>query len=763
MRGTLQLLLFHTAEPPVRSSPGAPEDQETPKFFRLPRVRDLQRARTATWVFVAIGFVLPGDASATLTAGIRGSRTQGYAPLAVHMDGFTNSRDTTRDGGSPTATARKGERFLELIYEWNFDDPNAGAWRNSALDPAIHLSSKNQDSQPATAHIFDPQRVGDGFDQDPCTIQPVGKTGVACRQYTVVLSVRNPEGDQPALARKTITVWDPDDVDGLETHCFATNSDMAGCPTGATHHTNFSDFSAAINTYGGANRQLLFHRAQTFTASQRPSVSPSESPMRIGAFGSGSGYAVVNDSATGCTDQLTGFLDFDQAVDVVVQQLELTGPGSTGVCNSNIIQSDWGQNNSEHLVLYRLDADGYNNLIGLGETGDPDAAQYFFLIEVENQGIVDGSGGRDRTIWMHCLQCTVMGNEVYGNATAGHGGSGGGQRHTFRLMLSHTAVVAHNVFRNSGSGKALMTSRCCRNVHGPCTTALKPIELDMVCRYNTFHHNKFTASGGSAQVGFNPDNQNECLEQRQQYWIWEGNVSRQIRTGVRIAFAFNEDDGIVRNNACEFSRIVQSTNSTAAVCISVAVSRSISPCQQGPDPEPERVLAYNNSSWVTEAVNPGTQPWGLTLATLERTLPGNGNVCDNSLIYGGTAFSDGAHLASCRSNVAGTQVNEPGGLKVLASEPNPYAISTSALRAISFADLHIDDFRIGLNSAALGRGTPLPEVPRDAGGSCRESRIGGSGVWSAGAWEADASGTNICMADPGADPLRPPAAPTLLP
>lgn len=219
-----------------------------------PVVRGRSAANLA--VLLAVGLVLAAGAdSATLTTQIKASRTSGVAPLAVFFDAVEDRSDPayplTRHSDASV------NEFHDLLFEWDFGDPNAGTW-------AMDGKPKNLSKGPVAAHVFE-------------------KPGT----YTVRLTVRDVNG-LSATATQQVIVSDPDAVFSTKTTCVSRTADFTGCPAGGAKVTNTGNFNSILSTQitSGGKRRVLFHRGQTWSASDDFTLNQSGG-THVGAFGTG--------------------------------------------------------------------------------------------------------------------------------------------------------------------------------------------------------------------------------------------------------------------------------------------------------------------------------------------------------------------------------------------------------------------------------------------------------------------------------------------
>ncbi|MCB0339845.1 MAG: DUF4215 domain-containing protein, partial [Bdellovibrionales bacterium] len=159
--------------------------------------------------------------SDSINISLKVTRTSGVAPLAVHFD----AADTTGTTNSP---------FRDLIYSWDFGDPNSGVWSTNG-------KSRNSASGPVSGHLYN----------DPGT-------------YKAKVSVVDQFGNYNEKEIE-ITVTDANSFfAGTKTTCISTSANFSGCPSGSQTVTT-SSFNTAMN-YFDTGKRVLFRRGETFNS-----------------------------------------------------------------------------------------------------------------------------------------------------------------------------------------------------------------------------------------------------------------------------------------------------------------------------------------------------------------------------------------------------------------------------------------------------------------------------------------------------------------
>jgi len=242
------------------------------------------------------------------------SRLSGVAPLSVFFDAT---------GSTAAATTRP---FHDLEYRWDFGDrtgavPNlspplvgTSTW-NMGSKPGV--SSRNSASGPVTVHVYETPGM-----------------------YFVSLSVT--DGTNTASNSCTqIVVQDPDVVfASTNTICVGATSlpvaGVDGCPVDAATALQPS-FAAAISSYVGTGKRVLFKRGDTFTAASTPSIS-SNGPGIVGAYGAGT-LPIINATANVDILDISSSTTPTTVNDWRIMDLELNGNSGSGVAGVNALGS----------------------------------------------------------------------------------------------------------------------------------------------------------------------------------------------------------------------------------------------------------------------------------------------------------------------------------------------------------------------------------------------------------------------------------------
>ncbi len=208
------------------------------------------------------------QASAGITPRIDTNVTSGPSPLAVSFNAT---------GTNHTNSTINTNRFADLVYLWDYDDPGSGAWNTTG-------KSRNHMSGPLGAHVFEPSTFPD--------------CGGSCKVYTVQLTVKDAVGGSSS-STKSITVYSPDDpANGWggsgKSICISKAGNFSGCPATAGRETNSGTFNSILSSKIGAGyRRILFHAGETWNMTASYGLS-ANGPGLIGAFGSGKATVEFN-------------------------------------------------------------------------------------------------------------------------------------------------------------------------------------------------------------------------------------------------------------------------------------------------------------------------------------------------------------------------------------------------------------------------------------------------------------------------------------
>ena len=190
-------------------------------------------------------------------ASVTAPRTSCAAPCAIFFDAR----------GSSDADLSRDAEFADLIYSWDFGDPDSGDWEQGARAGTGTPHSRNVDTGFVAGHVY----------ENPGT-------------YTATLTVS--DGTSSDTDSIVVQIQDPNTVwPGSNTVCISSSgmpsAGAGGCPSGAaTVQTSDYDQAMFSNNCNSAARRCLFKRGDQFTGSTTVTMT-SSGPTLIGAYGSG--------------------------------------------------------------------------------------------------------------------------------------------------------------------------------------------------------------------------------------------------------------------------------------------------------------------------------------------------------------------------------------------------------------------------------------------------------------------------------------------
>jgi hypothetical protein len=374
------------------------------------------------------------------------------APLYVHFDA------TASTSGNTSANA-----FTDMLYEWDFGDPQSGNWETNGLP-------RNRAIGAVAGHVYD--RSGN---------------------FTVTLTVTDTNGAQQRVMR-TVNVDDPETVWSATTACVSASGNFTGCPgTSAADRFTSGDFVAAMNDrVSRGYRRILFRRGETFAANSCWSTPNNlKTEAMISAFGTGAQPTVqigaANDS---CAILLLGasrdvatsggwrFVDF-----------KITAGSSTNRVNG--IDTGFVFDN---VLVYKMDI----GPTGIGSNFQPNQAglnvphQHYAVVDTQLRGNTGTPVVNSGTCWFGGADKTFISGVVCGQANFWQ----------MRIAYTHKAIVSNNlILQNAGAYETI-------KLH--CSIAGARNEDRPVCRYMIFSDNVLAerlniAAGGGADGGLMRD------------------------------------------------------------------------------------------------------------------------------------------------------------------------------------------------------------------------------------------------------------------
>jgi hypothetical protein len=259
--------------------------------------------------------------------------------------------------------------------------------------------------------------------------------------YTVTLTAF--DGTNTVTTSKTITVDDPEVVfAGTKTVCVSTSGTFTGCPAGAAHATNTSDFATALGNLSSTVKRLLLRTDETWTTTARVQISQA-GPGYVGSYGAGAKPIVSYGS--GSNYSILAFEADDwRVVDIAIAAGNLVN----GV---NAFQNDA----RTQITLLRDDVTGSNGSFdtsSVNKLGDTISDQ-FTVQDCTSIGI-PGTVGTVNS-WVYGQRFSFQGNFMDNQGTAIYGGE-----HVMRFPKVIKGVISNNTPRNPGpNGKHLFTLR----------------------------------------------------------------------------------------------------------------------------------------------------------------------------------------------------------------------------------------------------------------------------------------------------------------
>ncbi|KAG2386509.1 hypothetical protein C9374_002253 [Naegleria lovaniensis] len=321
----------------------------------------------------------------TVSPSFRGSRLSGPAPLAVFFDG-----SGTRV--SETATGMQQDSFRDVLYSFNFGDPNSGIWGIS------RLSKNMQTGGPFAAHVFN--TVGTFI----VSMSVTTKTNVTYHAPPITITVQNPS-----------TVWTANN-----TICVSTSSNFNGCPSGSVRMTTLP------TRFNG--KRVLLRRGETFGDVQ---IASTDDQVLIGTYSTGLKPQVSNVRLSG------GNTVADWPDDITIMDLNITN--SFGIVTTG-----------SRILLYRCilstpstsesQVDVASALKYYMDHGSLPLSSYYwpheiFIVENNIQGEL--SSGNDHmpvvTLMGYFMNSVIMGNQI--NKAS---------QHSVRLWAANQVLIAHN-------------------------------------------------------------------------------------------------------------------------------------------------------------------------------------------------------------------------------------------------------------------------------------------------------------------------------
>lgn len=341
--------------------------------------------------------------AASPVASLVASRTSGTAPLCVHFDA-TGSTDA--DTTNP---------FRDLLYRWNFGNPNAGNWASGANTSL----PKNQARGPVAGHCYE-----------------------SAGSYTAKLQVCDATACVSTTQAITVTVADTT-YSGTNTTCFFNSTVGSGCPSGATE-TATSDFDADVAACIASGKRCLMKRGDTFVSSATYALSGTITGAQVGAYGSGA-KPIITAAGTDFFN-LTGTLN-----DISFSDLEFVGAGTASKTGTFIKFSA----DTTNMTFLRVDCHDHGACYSFVGNGDTNRATGLFIVDGSMYSYTGGNGA-----YIGIKQSALMGNFVDDSRGAGYPGCAACEaEHGIRIQYGQKSVISHNYFGKVWTAKHQLTIR----------------------------------------------------------------------------------------------------------------------------------------------------------------------------------------------------------------------------------------------------------------------------------------------------------------
>lgn len=494
--------------------------------------------------------------------------TSGLVPLAV----FCDSTSTT-DASVTSAP------FSDIQYSWTFGDVVAGAATSCgtavvagqgkwACGSGAGVNSKNSATGPVAAHVFE-----------------------SAGTYTITLTAYDGTNTVSSTATVTATAWANDTT----TVCVSTSGDFTGCPSGATHATNTSSFSTAINNIAGSVKRLLFRAGETWTTSTMKTISAA-GPGLIGSYGSGALPVISTSENDGNSVLLMGANDW-RLMDLNIKGNSNNIVGIAPTTSGSISQ----------ITMLRLSIQDTHSGI-VFDNGSTQARTYdqIALVDSMISHMTGGSGAVGAYVGAEHL--SMLGNWMDDT----HSGE-----HVIRLPYANAAVISNNTLSRPASTKLVI------KLHAPDFPT-----TGAYSQYVVISDNDINNISGFANiawlVAFGP--QNNLVDERVRYVIAERNWLRHAVAAADSGVDFmisGTQYMTLRNN-------VHNMTGGSGYCY------KISQYSGSPNPAPDNITIYNVSCYTNDTTASST----FAAVRVDNTSPGPTNLTvKNALAYAPNATS----------------------------------------------------------------------------------------------------------------------------
>jgi PKD repeat protein len=445
---------------------------------------------------------------AAINADFTAHVVSGTAPLAVHFDA-----STTTGGWGVT------NPFLQLDYQWDFDDAGAGQWPTYGYTHTFN--SKETGYGPIIGHVYESA----GTYNVVLTVEDMfGNTDT----HTVEINVT--AADTTFSGTNTIYIAQTGDFTGAaaNSRCVYASGTPSNVPSGVTPELDalVTTLPRILSTYLDDDTRVLLKGGETFTASANTNFNYTE--WHLGSFGTGK--AIIQ---AGAATILGGIIEI-AGTDGRITDLDIRG-------NDTHDTSTFGlDNTARRILLQRVDVDGM--LLGLSGVWTP-PAEHIFIMECDWHdfaapgGNQSGGGVFMATITGFVMMGTRLENTEYNN---GHG-TGGATQHVCRCQSTNHSRISDNYLARPADAKATFL------FHGP-TQANNP--NDPATSYNIFCDNFVSAGyfgGNQGPFSCTPQTTAGNTEKTMFNLIFERNFVDQGPYGSSV-LAIVANRVIVRNN-----------------------------------------------------------------------------------------------------------------------------------------------------------------------------------------------------------------------
>lgn len=472
-------------------------------------------------ILTALLLLLPGAALGAPTVSFIAHRgTAGGnnpAPLYVHFD-----------ASATTSSVPGDDAFMDLLYEWDFGDPESGTWDTNGL-------SKNRAIGGTAAHVY--ENAG---------------------SYTVKLTVTDRTGAS-SMTTKTVVVTNPETQWSATTVCVSTSGTFAGCPAGGSQVTS-SDFDAVMNAQvqGAGKRRILFRRGETFDSSNIWNTPAQVTEALVGAFGAGSALStirMINGNTEGII-RLQGVnnINASNSGGWRFQDLKLSYQPTSGFVHA--IQTSFIFDN---LLLDRMDigptAWGFN--LDPDQSGLNTPHRYWAVIDTQLRGNTGTPVSNPGSCWFGGASHLFISGVVCGQANSWQ----------MRIAYVHKAVISNNIVQEVAGGFEAIKFHCSI---GPTSANPGAVCNHMIFSDNVIPKTRIDITGGGDDMG----TIERSIFERNLIagTIQSGNPNDVFRYNVGGGVSFHNRVGVIESSQPKGNRVennVLDIRGISSTCVSV--------------------------------------------------------------------------------------------------------------------------------------------------------------------------------------------------